>query len=399
MGYVFALNWSLYGAIILPIILVFCLRVRGAMRSTLASLANHGLLRTEDDFGRVSQADALNRWQRLQTPEIVLISIVGAAVLGYAVYNWWEVVGGPLLGQSPLPGAPLSHPTMEYDWSISSLFPGSEVATGPLFAFGLIAYLVIPGLGSVVAFATFISAMHFLAMTSGLITPKHERRWKLAVKPDANDSLLGFGHFAPLFSNLASAAVAIIFGLLIMMVQNNYLRSAAQPDIFAFLIGDGSQLVSMFNQSPLKWKDAFLDYFFAPSLLIKRNAEMGVGLLIYAFVFASSFAACWAILRASARSAASWSTANQRVLAVETGRPEAEIEQEIGAMKYWPIGWISLNQLLFLMIFLLAAVFSYRLALIPAVWVLFKSFKTVRQMASDMWPKTPKLPMAGKAGT
>ena len=388
VGYVSALNWSLYGAIVLPIILVFCLRVRGAMRSTLTELAANGMLRRED-FQRVTPEEALGRWQRYQTGEIVLVSLVGALVIAFALYDWWQVVGAPLLELSRIEKPALADPVMEYDWSVSSLFRGANVATWPLLVFGLIVYVVIPGLGSAIAFATFIGALHFLALTSGLITPREGPRWRLAVKPTPNDKLLGFSTFAPLFSNLVSAAVAIIFGLLIMMVQNNYLRSPGHGDIFSFVIGEGKELDTIRQANVGEVVPKFLAWFMEPSVIVGRNPQVGIGLLVFAFVFAMSLAACWAILRASARTAGAWSLGHAAALAKETGQSRPKVEKEIREMKYWPIGWISLNQLLLLMVFLLAAVFSYRLALLAGVWILLKALRAIPSMVSSLLPKAP----------
>jgi hypothetical protein len=80
--------------------------------------------------------------------------------------------------------------------------------------------------------------------------------------------------------------------------------------------------------------------------------------------------ASWIVLRIVAHSARRWSQKNVPALAVEQGRAEGEIKKDLKFMRFWPLAWISLTNLLLILTFLFASIFSYRLIVLAATWAM-----------------------------
>jgi hypothetical protein len=242
----------------------------------------------------------------------------------------------------------------------------------------LFGYLVIPGLGSALAFATFFSAIYFMVMAMGLITPMGQSKWRLCAVPEPGNNLCGFLAFRTFFSTLVSAALAIIFGLLLMMLQNQYLRDPGSRDIFTFLFVQGKDgWAKLVNSDLSSLAGNVLGWLFEPGLVLYQNPQFGIGLVVYAFVFVACVAGAWMTLNVGARDARDWSLKNLVALSPEIGRAPGDVGADLEKMTFWPIGWISLNQLLALLLTLLVAIFSYRIALLFAAWAFVKSLDLI----------------------
>ena len=388
VGYFAALNWSVYGAILLPMIVAFCLNVRANMRRTLEQLAKKRLIRTEQ-FEAIPLETIMKRWDEAQPGLVALTLVVSLVVLGFVMNDWWQVVGAPLLGISNLVGEPIVHTTMEYDWSVAPLF-ATDVNVAADFVFGLLAYVLIPGFGSVLAFGTFVGAIHFVFFVSGTI-PSGNARWRLCAIPESSNKLCGFSTFEPFFSTLVSAAIAIIFGLLLMMLQNQYLRDLNSGNIFTFFIDQGKVGWDTVAKSQVATLPKnLLDWLLEPGFVLVANPQFGISLPVFAFVFAVCALGTWYGLNVVARDAGKWSREHIAIVTDELNRPAGEVEQELREMDVWPIGWISLNELLMLLLFLLIAIFSYRLTILGGAWLAVKAINTIWDYVSK--PRRPRPP-------
>ncbi len=384
VGYFAAVNWSLYGAVVLPFVVAFCLKMRADMGETVRNLAARRMVRTED-FSAVAPEEFHARWvvdRRNHSIILLIVVVLGLVAVGY---DWWASVGEPLALGLPNPPPPLAAGSLDYDWSLAPLMtaPGSELVTatgadvGTTRVFSILAYLLITALSVAVGLAAMVDALFFVAFACGLTysaaagegpTPL-PRTWRLSAMPDREgDRLCGFGVFSTFFSSLFCAAIAILIGLHLMMIQNAYLRDPTASSIGHFLADDAgaAKRVVVGEMGKPDVAGAF-DLVLGPGLdfVINFNSVIGVALFLFVTVFCVF--ACWAVLYKSAEAARDRSAAQAAQLAREIKIPRVKVQERLSAMKFWPLGWLSLTAAILIMIFLGMSVVSYRLMLLPIV--------------------------------
>ncbi len=87
---------------------------------------------------------------------------------------------------------------------------------------------------------------------------------------------------------------------------------------------------------------------------------------------------CWFLLRNAAMRARDFTLAHAAELARETRATKARIVEALNRpMAVWPVGWIRINELLAIMLVLFCSLLSYRLIVLPIVWMLAKGVKTL----------------------
>lgn len=372
VGFLFAFNWSLFSIVIAPAMVWFGLGLHRSVAITLENLAERGMLR-DGDFGRLDAATVASLWRQHLTGNRLLFLFAFALVIGFNLYDWWSVVGDPILHPQAVHAA-LNDPEMEYDWTVACLFADGHVPAMPLFAFGLAAYVFLSGMATAFALAVAISALHFIAfLTAGKVSGV---RIELAAMPrlDKNDVHFGFGLFSDFFNNLLLTAIFILFALWLMMTQNIYLRDMGHADFGSFLLDDvayAGQIVTL-KTTP----EAALRWLSRPSLSLIANPQTTLALLLFPFVCIIAIGSSWFLLRNAAFAARELSLRNAARLASELGARKAGIVEALqGAMVVWPVGWIRANELIVIMVTLFCSPVSYRLIVIPLAWMLLKGGK------------------------
>jgi len=378
VGYFFAPNWSLFTIVVFPVIVGFCFKMRGDMDQTLRDLADGGMVRGRD-FAPIPADRLIERWHADRRAYAFLLLAAPTLSLAFVVWNWAVTVAAPVLHGFPTPIPPIDHNTYSYDWSVASQFQGSGVGRLPELAFGALAYLAVPAPAAFLALFVMIDAVFFVFFTAGMLRSEAAQGqdgaplpqdWMLVAAPgDEDDRLCGFKVFSPFFSSMYCAAVAILVGLLLAMIQNAYLRTAAAPDIAAFLGGDWTAAAGALGKAvtgldPLA---ALAVLFQGPFGDFVHNILSEVAVFMVLFVVGFCVVACWTVLYKSAQRARDQALAHLPQLAAELQAEAPALKTRLERMRFWPLAWLSLTAASVIMGFLLLSVFSYRLLLLPVV--------------------------------
>jgi hypothetical protein len=378
VGYLMALNWGLYSVLVVPFMTLFILRLWRTMPEALTLAATRGLIR-RGDLGRLSSEEVATRWVRARRTCAGLFFLLFLFVAAFVGWDWWEVVGHPIIDPSVLSGRTLQDKSLEFDWSIACVYPDGPSSCGGVFVFGLVAYVLI-AMGSVaVAFASCVVAALFVAYLSGGLGPRSERFVHVAIPCDSTDDRGGFEIFGSFFSALFGLCIAVVIGCLTMIIQNAYLRDTQFGDVFNFMFSDLGKMVDSLQAATLKNALEFewVGWLFKPADRVFGNQQTGIGLLLLAITVILSTGMSWWLLRQTAREARRRSLANAATLAAECGMSESDFRAQLDRMDFWPVGWMKQNQLFILLLSLLASVFSYRLMLLPVAWVAVQGGKAI----------------------
>ncbi|MCS6625639.1 hypothetical protein N0B44_22250 [Roseibacterium beibuensis] len=378
VSYAAAPNWGLYGILLLPLVIAFALRMRTERVVLLQNLATRGMIR-DPDFRPIAANVILNRWNRDRRIHTVFLFVFAAVVILVAAWDWYGVVLGPTLDGFPPGGLRLSHPTYEFDWSIAHLMPGFQGSGAANLALGVFAYLIIAGVGCAIAFVVMIDATLFILFACGLTQSGEAmdadgvplpRRWTIVPAPDREgDALCGFRLFSGFLSALLCASLAILAGLLLMVLQNSYLRDPGSDDIIQFVAKDFEAVAAGFG-SLVKDTGAGLNMIFnSDKNLVFSNPQTIYAVMLIAVVAALSLGVTWLVLRKSAEAGRDVALENASQLSRELGLPEATIAERLRAMTFWPLGWVSFSQAMTMVGFMIIALLSLRLMLLPLVGV------------------------------
>jgi hypothetical protein len=355
VGYLWAPNWSLFGVVVLPIVVFFGLQVFLSFERTLRALAQRHMIRRVETFQPATLDDVLRRWRRgdgIWRAAALATMLIGCSYVGY---DGWKVVGEPMALPGALAGVDLSHPVYEFDWSIACLFAGSQTDCGALQTFSLAAYALLPGTATVLSALVAVGSLRFMAFVAG----SGGRAWALAIDPtDSARRRFGWGAFAPLFSSLACWAILMMFGLWLMVVQNVYLRDPNAESLLDMLAQDWRALTAAVRPGA-DGLGGVLPGFAAWALgdasrPFANNWQTGLGVVPFACVVMTGvIGSAWLLHRAGRRS---WEASLQRQGAQNAAR--------LPPMNAWPVSWIGGAPFFMVLTVMCGALFSYRLMLV-----------------------------------
>lgn len=381
VSYAAAPSWGLYGAIILPLIIGLALRMRTERIVVLEKLAERGMLR-DPRFKTISARIMMMRWRHDRRIHTVFLFIFAVVVMVIAALDWWTVVISPTYWAFPKGALNLQHPVFEFDWSVAHLMPnvdgdGRRVSQIATIIFSGFAYLLVAGLGSAVAFVVMIDATLFILFICGFsqsgpaTTPDGKplpREWSVVPTAESEDDpLCGFRIFAGFLSALLCASLAILTALLLMVLQNSYLRDPASMDMAQFIFADLRAVTEAFGGVPTDLGDRLVMLLAPEKNLIFSNPQTVYAVLLVLVVAALSLGISWLVLRKSAEAGRDTALDNAERLAKELDLTPETVRERLKAMTFWPLGWVSLGQALTIIGFMIAAFFSLRLMLLPMV--------------------------------
>jgi hypothetical protein len=397
VGYLAALNWSLFGTLFFPMIVAFSLRLRGTMEEGLHALADLKMARTPA-MEPLTPQQFLDRWRldrrrTLYTP-FVIASIGMVAV----VLSWWSSVADPVLhGIADDSLLNIKADSLEYDWSIACILrTGHHISCASEFAFGAIAFLLIPCVVTGLAFWTMVDAFLFVAFACGK-TPSAAAldndgeplptNWTLvASASDGDERRCGFEAFEGFFSALLFNAFFILLSLFLIFTQNSFLRDPDSKNILSFL-GDDFQSMVDTVVHPEKFSN-LQNFVFSITHSTKginlENPKTIYGLLAFLFVVVICFTGILLLLRSAANKSRRTALLKKALLAEELGIEPAVVEQRLARMKYWPLGWMTLNTAVLILTFMCFSLFSFRLAVMPVaialIWTAWKMALLLRRL-------------------
>jgi hypothetical protein len=318
----------------------------------------------------------------------------------FVALGWWTAVGGPILRGIGPRLLDINAGSLEYDWSIACLLrTDQDVQCGPNLAFGIAAFLVVPCVVSAVAFWSMIDAALFVAFACGETssaeaTDDHgaplPTDWTLvASAADPDDSRCGFEAFEGFFSALLFNAFFILLSLFLMITQNSFLRDPASANILEFFAQDFAGVTN----AVASLNPAHFDLVAFAGALIHSDKAINLfnpktifGILSFFFVVFLCLAATMVLLRKAAGAACQLAEDHRAVLAEELGLSQTEVCDRLKQMRFWPIGWMSQNTTIVVIIFMSFSLFSFRLAVLPIavglVWVIAAFLSFIRSILS-----------------
>lgn len=408
VGYVAALNWAIYSIVMSPLVLTSGLLAFRNIEPTLVKMAERGMIRKTETLEAMSAAEYLSHWRRADLVWRIMLILVCVCGIGFLAWDSWSSVNAPIVHPETLAGVTLADPVSEFDWSIACLLNGTKVNCAAQQTFDIIAYILVPGLSTLIAFSVAIVALRFMAFVANAGGPQN--LWFVSVDAsETDDDLLGWRVFEPFFSCLLYWALAVLFGLWLMVVQNTYLRDPTSSTIVEFLLNDSSVIVSLGNPDAIgkavfnaggfdKAVGAALTWLVAdPSQKFFANPQEAIAIMLYAFVCAIAVVGAWWLLRVTALKSQLTTRQNLAYFAKAQGVKQRVLHERLQKMKAWPVAWIGQMRLFALMLLLFGSLVSYRLILIPLVLVISYILATVTKGLSKALAEPFKRKKAGAA--
>jgi len=347
VGFLYALNWSIGFLVVYPAIAFVGVQSVRELGNLANQLSQRRMV-IDGDFRLADPALVERSLRRVLRAAVATSLLLLAICVGYALWEFQAVVGRHYDTGLPFPEIALDDPYQERDWSVAALLPaadGSPPERSANYFFGLVAYVLLVGLGSAIVFSTFVSLLAVAAFAYGL----SGRRGQLALVPDLRlpnrrdsfDSRCGFQAFEGLFKKALLVVLLGFLGLYFVHLQNLYMRSPA-PDLMTFLLPDlaGHGLVSAF---------AMGDSPDSPQALANLSSAIAYG--FGTLLFASVVIVLSMTLRLSGRQAHDRMV--ERIDNEEKPLPEwvddvprETLQDRLDTMRFWPVRWPRVNQLI-----------------------------------------------------
>ncbi|MBP7000256.1 hypothetical protein [Amaricoccus sp.] len=239
VGFILAPNWGIAAWLFVPVIVWNLCEARGCIEDLPEELVRRGMLRpvaggTPDPAAlRRDWETRTSRWTIWFPLSFLLIFLI------VIVFDFWPVVGQWLIGDG-VPAAEirairLNHGVYEFDWSVSSLFPGHGTTRGMNFAFSLAAYVWV----ALVAPSFILGAFAWSGALVAFLSPRRLRKAGYELIPDLSspDRRLGIEVFEGYFKHLLLAALFTAGMALGMHLQNVFLRSAEFDNLHSMAFG------------------------------------------------------------------------------------------------------------------------------------------------------------------
>jgi hypothetical protein len=378
VGYVPALNWSLFGVIFLPLIVLMGLLVLRNIEATLDALASRGMLRKRDTVAPLTSPEIIAYWRKGDLTWRILLIAVFVLGSGFIVLDAWVAVIEPQLRPDKLSQTSISDGLVEFDWSVSCLFEGRPDCSDTLRIFVMAAYVMVPGFATVFAFCVAVMAMRFMAFVAG--SGGRRKEWLIVADLDRSkerhSTLMGWQVFEPFFSCLLYWAIAVLAGLWLMVVQNAYLRDATSTNIGNFLIEDSGEILANLNIDTFSKRvaqdgitkvvgDGWSWLVGDSTMQFAGNMQATAGITVFGFVCALTVFGSWLLLRSTARRSRDVTLEHLAVISTSQELDRKQVKQWLRKMRFWPVGWIGQAPLFGLVLLMLGSLFSYRLIMVP----------------------------------
>ena len=369
VGYLPALNWSLTYAILFPLILYLMAKTLSALADALDQLHARGMVRTRD-MEPVRDPVLTSTWLAV-SPWRTRLLLLFAVILptGYGLTEWFLNNFLRLVHVAKVPSK------ADYDWGLAGIMP---LAGRPEWS---LVHRLINALFDLLSFSTEILltgslfAFFIIVLDLGRVMPSGQKKDFLLLLPDldSDDRRLGFEEFAyPLELMLVVAFLAYLICYLVRL-EGAYLASSNSPDLADFVSGDILAGIKQAAQtpSPTNLVNAFVSLF-RPGEQQIRGALAWLMSVLMAIV---SLATVMITVRDTARSAKRNALRKLRDNSFQViARDQASVIQKINDMVFWPLGYLSLDALIFWVIVAVLTLTLYRIGLFVAGIVCFVLF-------------------------
>ena len=363
VGFIWAFNWSIGLIVLMPLLLYFGFLSYRGFKTSLASLASKQMVSKQDGTS-VSLDDLFDAWKGILVSLAIIVVVIIGIVLGYAYWEYREVVGQHF-EKDHYPEISLHDPRQEKDWSIAALLTSAEPEAVEIDkrankVFSLVVYLLLPGLGTGVAFGFFFFLIGFIWYLIKISD-------KFVFLPDLNDSdsRRGFQVFAEVVENAIWVTMTVFLICYLMIIQNLFLRDESKS-IFDFMVPELRKGYEALVGGEIE--QALSD---ASGLIVTHpgggNLQAGLSFVVAFLVTVIIVAFVIMSLRHIAREC------QQRVLErlkdgqlVPTRAEQLNKEEQIKRardMNYWPASWPKVNTLLLLVFVSVLCIVFYKFGL------------------------------------
>ncbi|MEM1159341.1 MAG: hypothetical protein AAGJ28_00265 [Pseudomonadota bacterium] len=292
----------------------------------------------------------------------LLVAIASGSFV--AVGDYWPVVlewlllpeferAKLLVHQDPSLKIGFVHPQAEFDWSVASTFDKAPLSTFSNALFGLFAYLLIPIFGMSIVFGGFVYLCAFAHLFDSML----RNRLDVFIIPDVSsrDDRCGFERFENFFQHFLVSAICTAIMSLCMHLQNVYLRSDRYTNIFEMTFEKSIEFVGKGTKNGLEDVKNLLtsinDVIEIPRFVV--SIQTFAAPVIIFLVSLLIFACLWAWLRSAALD-------GRRYLIQNESLHDLELEK-LHRMIIWPVGWMTVNRLIAVIITLGLSMFFVNL--------------------------------------
>lgn len=385
VGYLAALNWSLQGFVIAPLIVYFAMAARAEISTLRENLIDLGMV-VHKDWTPATHEEFEAAWRPFSA-KVCGWSLLVAVIAGaFVISDFVNAVAIPLFNpEAAFDGIKLNDAKVDFDWSIAAHLAGVDVDVWLNFVFGLVVYVLFALLISAFAFYSITYFLGFALFMGG--SPMHRHDLYVVPHIQRGDSRRGFELFGDYFFNMFCAIMAILVGLYLLHVQNVYLRTPDAASLFGLIAGDIKQIYDLLDTDDTISLTKIKDVMFATPFMEDgdstiQNIQTAVALTLGPFIIIIVVALSFITLRRTAMQGRQrW---EKRFSTPQESLPEAvrmddaaldKAEDYIDDMEIWPVKWISLNRLTGVMALILASFIFHRLILLFLVLGLFAVIK------------------------
>jgi hypothetical protein len=362
VGYLYALNWSINYAILLPLSALFALSCVGLTRDTIQDLLDSKMVVTVGDFAVADPEEVLGLWKsRLGRVASWSIPLIAAIAIYLSYEEWYRTNFRPLLLSSePDQGS--------IDWGIGVILiqQDSTYAIRLLNAFfDLVAF-------SLQALLITLIVSFFVVMFSFawfVYSDLAKQKYHIVPNLRSDDPRLGFEVFGTFLNEMIITAFAMYSMGYLSRLQNIYLRCSSSPSLIDFVKEDIIDGASSIKQDADNIKDLLSTEpaqaacpGYVPLDLADIVALMCTGLsaLVVLMIVVLS-------IRETAK-LARWRAKNyltrHGVLPHLVGMLPELLNERLKNMVVWPLQWPKLNTFLVLCAGAVGALIFYRVGLL-----------------------------------
>lgn len=385
VGFLWAPNGGLSGLIFFPVIIIFLCLARDNVERTFKRLFDRGMLHPIDE-NAITQEEFFARWhKRSRAWMIICLFILPAAILIVIVQDFFPIVfdwlRNPESAAERLKGVKISHPNIEFDWSIAALFQASEINPVHNIIFAFVAYLFIGVLGS----SFILSAFLWMFSVCSFMSVRNLESMGYILVPDLDspDKRLGFETFESLFGYIFLAAVVTAIVTLGMHLQNVYLRAPDYENIMQMVFGDTIQNViahwndGTWGQIPGEFISVSVKQALQIESGLGTNLQFMITWLVMFLIMMIVVGGLTVWLYTTSREGRLWLVDKGLKTDGSGNELDDNDKRRLRKMRAWPISWMSPGLFCIIVAFVLLAMFYVNFLAALLVFLVLKVFDEI----------------------
>jgi hypothetical protein len=356
VGYVTALNWSFGFTLLAPFAIMFVVATAQSFELALEDMRNAGMFVTRS-FSPTSdeEIDSAVADFRSKVAYVLLVGMALGVIEG--AVEWYVGSGDALLRGNPKLAAKI-------DWSVAATLEPNLVST-PFNAFvGLLAFLyqgVFLGF-----FIGFLGVLCLAAIWMGrFASPRSgDNGIRLIVDTRSTDHRCGFEIFDSFFDNMLLFVGFAMPLFYLSQIQNNYLHDPKTKTLWEFLQNEFIQGTTDFSSKD-NWQltREMTSNLFDPTFLNFSNVSTMIGALLLLVVVMLIIVI---VLRQAAQDARRRTLGALAHGQLDDAKLDPVARKRIEEMQMWPLAYLQLNGLVFLVATAILSIIFYKVGVVLA---------------------------------